>query len=312
MRFVELDVFDRSLRSADELVGLVPDADRLEPQPVLRQHVGVGFHLTAHDHFAKAERGLDDDVVAGAGRRVGGEHHAGCVGLDHALDDDGDRRLFGEAAAGPIGDHALSVERCPAVEHTVEHRRLADHVRVRLVHAGVRRAGGVLRRRRGANRDSDIGAQLLEGLAHGVAHVVAQPRLADEVAQTSRALGEYFRVVGSARGCRRSTPAAPARTPPASIEARYALAVTTNPCGTGSPALVSSPRLAPLPPTSAVSVRPRSANHLTIGFIADLLSIHVQRHSVCSDVASAVSPHRSVGCDRRLDAWSTGSSSRLK
>ena len=32
---------------------------------------------------------------------------------------------------------------------------------------------------------------------------------------------------------------------------RYATVVTQNPAGTGTPAAVSSPRLAPLPPTSA-------------------------------------------------------------
>ncbi len=47
--------------------------------------------------------------------------------------------------------------------------------------------------------------------------------------------------------------------PLAATNSRYAAVVTTNPGGTGMPARVSSPRLAPLPPATAMSPRPSSS-----------------------------------------------------
>src|SRR3989338_10791395 len=44
---------------------------------------------------------------------------------------------------------------------------------------------------------------------------------------------------------------------------RYAAAVMINPGGTGKPALVISPKLAPLPPTVATSSLSTSLNHTT-------------------------------------------------
>ena len=51
--------------------------------------------------------------------------------------------------------------------------------------------------------------------------------------------------------------------PRSSTTARYAAVVSTKPGGTGSPARVSSPRLAPLPPATAMSPRPSSAKRMT-------------------------------------------------
>ena len=51
--------------------------------------------------------------------------------------------------------------------------------------------------------------------------------------------------------------------PFASTKARYASVVTTNPAGTGKPALTSSPRLAPLPPARSRSPRPKSVRFST-------------------------------------------------
>src|ERR1039458_2267261 len=56
-----------------------------------------------------------------------------------------------------------------------------------------------------------------------------------------------------------------ARSPDATANRSYASTSTTKPAGTGNPAAVSSPRLAPLPPADATSRRVRSANARTNG-----------------------------------------------
>ena len=57
-----------------------------------------------------------------------------------------------------------------------------------------------------------------------------------------------------------SSRASRGRAPDTETASTYAAAVTTKPGGTGSPAVVSSPRLAPFPPTSPTSARPISPN----------------------------------------------------
>src|SRR5690606_35374223 len=74
-------------------------------------------------------------------------------------------------------------------------------------------------------------------------------------AASASAAGSSARARASSKPVRSSS-----RTPPSSIAARQASAVTTNPGGTGSPAAVSSPRLAPLPPAVAVSDAASSSN----------------------------------------------------
>ncbi|GAA0979789.1 hypothetical protein GCM10009555_045210 [Acrocarpospora macrocephala] len=48
----------------------------------------VGIDRPRHDGFAEAGAGVDDRFAAAAGHRVGGEHDARHLGLDHLLDDD--------------------------------------------------------------------------------------------------------------------------------------------------------------------------------------------------------------------------------
>ncbi len=89
---------------------------------------------------------------------------------------------------------------------------------------------------------------------------------ADHASVISRAMASGIgRAVSSARMPAASAAAASARTSAStpSTNARYAAVVSTKPGGTGSPARVSSPRLAPLPPATATSPRPSSAKRTT-------------------------------------------------
>ena len=61
-----------------------------------------------------------------------------------------------------------------------------------------------------------------------------------------------------------------ARIPFWSIEVRYESAATTNPGGTGRPARVSSPRLAPLPPATGASFLPSAMKPITYLVISSL------------------------------------------
>ena len=72
---------------------LVADADLEQPGRILRHDVGVGLDLPADDDLAEPE-GASMTIrlrspVDGSAR----EHHAGSLGVDHALHDDRDRRL---------------------------------------------------------------------------------------------------------------------------------------------------------------------------------------------------------------------------
>ena len=89
---------------------------------------------------------------------------------------------------------------------------------------------------------------------------------ADHASVTSRATSSGIgRAVSSARMPAASDAEANPRTfaETSSTNVRYAAVVSTKPGGTGNPARVSSPRLAPLPPATAMSPRPSSANRTT-------------------------------------------------
>jgi hypothetical protein len=158
---VEVDPQVVAVRAAHDLVRLVAGAGVQQPWAVLGDDVGVGFDRAADDHLAQPVRALDDDAAAVAGGRVGGERHAGPRRVDHLLHHHGDRRLLVQLRAGPVGDHARPEQRGPAVDQPGEHVVDAVGVGVGGVHAGERRAGGVLGGRRRPDRHLGGVAQLV-------------------------------------------------------------------------------------------------------------------------------------------------------
>ena len=150
-----------------------------------------------------------------------------------------------------VRQHALAEQRRPAVDDRVEELVVAVDVGERLVHAGERRAGGVLGRRRRAHRDARVVAEPLVGRR---ATSCAAPRACPPCARARAAPCAPRRRARRRRRRRRRhvqrdelVAHAALRPSPRGTPS----AVTTNPGGTGSPARVSSPRLAPLPPARA-------------------------------------------------------------
>ena len=72
---IELHPLVLAVGPTHDLEMLRADPGVQETGPVLRHHVGIGLDLTAHDHLALAEGGLDHDVVRLPRRGIDGEHH---------------------------------------------------------------------------------------------------------------------------------------------------------------------------------------------------------------------------------------------
>ena len=58
-------------------------------------HEVVGVDRAGHDRLAQPRARIDHGLAAGAGDRVGGEHHPGRHGVDHPLHDHGQRHAAG-------------------------------------------------------------------------------------------------------------------------------------------------------------------------------------------------------------------------
>ncbi len=95
-REVDVSVTIRGI--GEDRVGLCPDPNVDEARALLGDDVGIRFDLTADDNFTEPERSLDDDAALVVGGRIDGEHHTTALRRNHALDDDRDRRLVGDAA----------------------------------------------------------------------------------------------------------------------------------------------------------------------------------------------------------------------
>ena len=196
-------------------------------------HQVVGVHRAADHGFAQAPGGGDHQLVAAAVGRVGGEHHAGGLRLDHLLDDHGQgHRGRVDLLAGPIGQRALGPQRGPAVpDRSQQVLRPAD-VQVGLLLAGETRVRQVLRGGRGAYGD---GLVLRAARQRGV-------RRDDLIAQV---IGHGPGAEERRRCARRPLPGRPADVASSTMSApiwlavtnsRYAAVVITKPGGTGSPA----------------------------------------------------------------------------
>ena len=170
------------------------DAHVEHSRSVLRNHVRVGFDLTADHDLAEPERGLDHDAVTSPGRRIGREHHATSLGVDHLLYDNCDRGLVDNAPGTPIRHDARPEQRDPAVDDAIDDGVGAHGVRERAVHARERRSRRVLGGCRGAHRDAIRAKPLVRG--HDLApQPLRHAGLADKVLHARRRGVEGRRIV---------------------------------------------------------------------------------------------------------------------
>jgi hypothetical protein len=153
---IEVDPPVFAVGPAHDLERLHPDPDVQQPRSLLRHEVGVGLDLTAHDHLALAERSLDHDVIRFTRRRVDGEHHAGALRGHHLLHHDGNGRLRRQIPVAPIEDGTGSPQGDPTVDDAAQQLFGPGDVGERLVHAGERRALGVLPDAGGAHGHPDV------------------------------------------------------------------------------------------------------------------------------------------------------------
>ena len=110
------------VRPADDLLGLRTEVDVRDAWAVLGHHIRVRLDLPSDDDLAEAERRLDDQAVAVACCRVGREHDPRRGRVDHALDDDRDRRLAGQSVRGAVGNDAGTPQGGPAVDDPLRAR----------------------------------------------------------------------------------------------------------------------------------------------------------------------------------------------
>ena len=84
-----------------------------------------------------------------AGDRIGREQHPGGVGVDHALDHDGERHAVVDVAVvGPVRHRSLIPERGPTSADGIQQRLRSLDVEERVLLPGEARAREVLRGRR--------------------------------------------------------------------------------------------------------------------------------------------------------------------
>ena len=180
LRFVELDPLVPAVVAADDLERLVTHSAGEDFAGLLGDDVGVGLHRPGNHHLALSERTLHHHPVGGVGGRVGGERHTRAFRGDHQLHDHRHRRVCGEAATGPVGDHPRPEQRRPAVLHTLDQIRFPAHVGVRLVHPRERGIGAVLAGGRRPHRHIAIRAHRPVRGQDPLTHAVGHPSFEDE------------------------------------------------------------------------------------------------------------------------------------
>jgi len=109
--------------AADDLVGLGAHPGADHRAVLFGQDVGVRLDRAADHDLAEPERGLDDDPGSVPCGRIGNEHDAGPLGVDHLLHHDRDGWFLGQAAFGPIGQRPLPEQRRPAVHEPYQQLR---------------------------------------------------------------------------------------------------------------------------------------------------------------------------------------------
>ena len=180
----------------------------------------------------------------------------GPLGVDELLHDHGDRGLSGHALAGAVADDPLAVQRRPAVDETLEHRGVADR-RWRTSRACRRttcrpcpRRWPTSARRRGRRRRAG-GTRRAPARRARPARRPCGRAPATVAAASASASGSSAWVHASPNSARQfGADAAVVHRP------QVAVGGDDEPGRDRQPAAVSSPRLAPFPPTVATSSRP--------------------------------------------------------
>ena len=244
-------------------------ADALEPHHLLvRQHsavlplglvddlavadlVGVGVHQAGDQGLSQAEGGVDGRHLPAGRDGIGREQDPRRLREDHLLDDHGELDLtMIEAVLEAVGHGPLGEERGPALADALQDRRLPDDVQVRLVLA---REGGrrqILRRRAGADREGPRSPPNLERkrlISSWMSPGMVTPSMALRISPLSALI--WSRSPASSRS---SSP--PSDDVSSTIRLKASVEMQ-KPSGTRIPSILeSSPRFAPLPPTTEVFV----------------------------------------------------------
>jgi hypothetical protein len=185
-----------AVRAANDLELLLALTDRKQPWTALVKDVGIRLYAAADDGLPLAEHRLDDHPVEGPGGRIGREHHSRCLGEDHLLDDDRNRRLLGQLLLGPIGQHPLAVQRRPAVFDAPQHVGESDDIGEAGIHPGERAVARVLGRSRRPHRDSDIVPEPAICVLNGICDLSWDGRGHDFFACGPLGLGKRAGIVG--------------------------------------------------------------------------------------------------------------------
>jgi hypothetical protein len=119
-------------------------------------------------------------------RRVGREHDARALRGCHLLHDHSDGRLVVHPLARPVGQHARTEQRRPAVAHARDEVLVAADVRVGLVHAGERRTRRVLGGGGGPDGHIDAVSQAVVGREDVGAQLVGHPCFVHQLLQVRR------------------------------------------------------------------------------------------------------------------------------
>ena len=160
----------------------------------------VGVDGPCHDGFPEPRARVDHGVAAPARHRIGREEHAGDRGVDHPLDDHGERHRAGIDAVGdPMRDGPVRPQGRPAASDGLQHRLGADHVEVGVLLAGEARVRQILRGRRGSHRHRRVGAEAPVAVDDGPRDRVGQGSREHCGARLARQRGERRRVRGRRR-----------------------------------------------------------------------------------------------------------------
>lgn len=99
--------------------GLGTDVHIEDREIRLGYHVGVWFYLSRPPPLRRSRWLPRSRYDPRAGARIGGEHHPGLIGVDHALDNNCQRRLFGYPLETAVAQCSIRSEGRPALPNRV-------------------------------------------------------------------------------------------------------------------------------------------------------------------------------------------------
>ena len=118
---------------------------RTDREVALGHRVGVRIQSRADQSLAGAVKSADDNLVHVPGDGIRREHHAACAGVDHLLDDHGDRYVRErQSLLQPVGEGSFVVGRGPDLSDDVKELVPALHEQEAVVEPREGLPGGVL------------------------------------------------------------------------------------------------------------------------------------------------------------------------